>query len=61
MVTEVTVLSLAVVWMIRRLVSPFAFIWNPLVIPAALVGAIGCLQYVLNWTATPYQDPLEKR
>ena len=54
-VTEVTVLSLAVVWMIRRLVSPFAFIWNPLVVPAALVGAIACLQYVLNWTATPYQ------
>ena len=55
MVTEVTVFLLAVVWLIRRLVSPFAFIWNPLVVPVLLVGAIGCLQYVLNWTATPYQ------
>ena len=55
MVTEVAVFSLVVVWMVRRLVTAFPFIWNPLLIPVALVAAVACLQHGLNWTSTPYQ------
>ena len=54
-VIEVSILSMAIAWMIRRLVAPYRLIWNPLVVPLALVPAIAGIQYAQNWTATPYQ------
>ena len=54
-VIEVSILSMAIAWMIRRLVAPYRLIWNPLVVPLALVPAIAGIQYIQNWTATPYQ------
>ena len=42
-VIEVAVFLLAILWMIRRMVSPFRLRWNAFVIPLGLVAGIACL------------------